>query len=248
MRNRISATWGREMAKSNRHGFTLVEMAVVLVILGLLLSALIIPISTQIDQRNYAETRKSLDEIREALIGYGLTRGYLPCPAISALNGLEDRNIATGLCNNRVGFLPWVELGVGHTDGWGHLYRYSVTPAYANSLTSVTLSTLGDITIATSDGAGGYINLTTAAAPMPAAVFSQGKNGNSAVDINGNILPDASTTNLGEDANSNSAGTALISRDISDNTATAGGEFDDLVVWISPRVYLSRLINAGRLP
>lgn len=228
-------------------GFTLVEMAVVLVIVGLLLASLIVPISSQIDQRNYFETRKSLEEVKEALMGYGLTRGYLPCPAISATNGLEDRT--AGICNKRVGFLPWAELGVSRADGWGHLYRYTVTLAYANSPSALSLSPLTprDITIQTRDSAGAIVNLTSAA-DIPVAVFSQGKNSNSAVDTNGNIIPDSSATNDDEDANSASVGTVLISREISENSATLGGEFDDVVVWISPTIYVSRMVSVGRLP
>src|SRR5689334_11149177 len=123
-RHQLSSTMSKKI--SRYQGFTLVEMAVVLVILGLLLSTLLIPLSAQIDQRNYAETREQLDEIREALIGYGASHGYLPCPAVSASNGSEDRSANTCTGNKRVGFLPWAELGVPKLDSWGHLYRYSV--------------------------------------------------------------------------------------------------------------------------
>ena len=63
-----------------RAGFTLVEMAVVLVIVGLMLGGMLIPITAQMDQRNYSETRQRMNDIREALIGYGLAHGHLPCP------------------------------------------------------------------------------------------------------------------------------------------------------------------------
>ena len=55
---------------SGERGFTLVEMTIVLVIIGLLISSLIPPLSAQMDQRNVNETREQLANIREALIGF----------------------------------------------------------------------------------------------------------------------------------------------------------------------------------
>ncbi|HLD09715.1 MAG TPA: prepilin-type N-terminal cleavage/methylation domain-containing protein, partial [Methylophilaceae bacterium] len=54
------------------NGFTLVEMAVVLVIVGLLLAGLLMPLSAQLDQRNTTDTQKALAEIQQALIGYAI--------------------------------------------------------------------------------------------------------------------------------------------------------------------------------
>jgi prepilin-type N-terminal cleavage/methylation domain-containing protein len=45
--------------KMNRAGFTLVEMAIVLVIVGLLLGGLLMPLSAQIEQRRIGETQKA---------------------------------------------------------------------------------------------------------------------------------------------------------------------------------------------
>ena len=56
-------------------GFTLVEMAIVLVIVSLLLTGLVPTISSQIDQRQRNETRKQLDDIRDALLGFAITYG-----------------------------------------------------------------------------------------------------------------------------------------------------------------------------
>ena len=76
-------------------GFTLVEMAIVLVIVGLLISAFLAPLNAQQNLKDYNETQKNLDEIKESLIGYAISHGYFPCPAISASNGAEDRTGAS---------------------------------------------------------------------------------------------------------------------------------------------------------
>lgn len=227
-------------------GFTLVEMAVVLVILGLLLGGMLVPVGAQIDQKNYSDTRKALEEAREALIGFALVKGYLPCPAISFTDGRENRT--GGVCNIRSGFLPWAELGVRPADSWGHLYRYSVTPAFANVASPVVMSPLTnrDITIRTRNSVGSLENLSNVD-DVPAVIMSFGKNGYFATTKEGVLLPSASATNLDENNNAVNE-RVFVARDITASTAVDGGEFDDIVVWISPNVYASRMVAAGRLP
>jgi type II secretory pathway pseudopilin PulG len=43
-------------------GFTLVELAVVVLVVTLLLGSLLIPLATQVEQRNVSETQKRLQE------------------------------------------------------------------------------------------------------------------------------------------------------------------------------------------
>jgi prepilin-type N-terminal cleavage/methylation domain-containing protein len=231
-----------------RKGFTLVEMAVVLVIIGIGLGGLLLTLSAQIDLRNYAATRQAMEEIKEALIGYSLSHGYLPCPAKSAIDGTENR-AGTGACNTRVGFLPWQELGVPRDDSWNRLYRYSVTNAYSNSVNTVNLSptTARDITIQTRNNAGALVNLSNAD-DIPAAVISHGKNGFGATSVDGVLIADSSANNSDEETNYNGVGTLLISKEYSDVKNSAFSEYDDIVVWLSPNIYLSKLVSVGRLP
>lgn len=244
--------WLNMIKKINSRGFTLVEIAIVLVIVGLLISAFLAPLSAQRDLKDYAETQKHMEEIKESLIGYALTHGYFPCPAISAINGAEDRTGATctdtGTGSKRAGFLPWAELGVPKLDNWNHLYRYSVTIAYTNSLTKITLSPLtsADITIRTRNSLGNLVDLTNANV-VPFAVASMGRNGLGATNDDGTISPDLSVTNTDEDANVGGT-TIFVSRIFSSNTATGGGEFDDLVTWVPSGAYISRLVQANQLP
>jgi prepilin-type N-terminal cleavage/methylation domain-containing protein len=72
-------------------GFTLVEMAMVLAIVALLLTGLVPTISSQLEQRKISETKSNLSEIQQALIGFALINGRLPCPSQSSL--------ATGTAN-----------------------------------------------------------------------------------------------------------------------------------------------------
>src|ERR1700739_3194100 len=137
------------MKTSAQHGFTLVEIAIVLVIVGLIICGLITPLSMQIEQRKVTETQRALDEAREALIGYALHNGYLPCPAISAANGQEDRSGIACTDTRRLGFLPWATLGLPKLDSWNHLFRYSVAPAFSHSGQLVTLRRPRGLTLST---------------------------------------------------------------------------------------------------
>src|SRR5258708_14413553 len=65
-------------------GFSLVELAVALAIIALLLAGALIPLSTQIDVRNGADTQRSMESIRDAITGFAQANGRLPCPANGA--------------------------------------------------------------------------------------------------------------------------------------------------------------------
>lgn len=233
-------------------GFTLVELAIVMFIVALLLGGMLLPLSAQQDIRARQETEKNLGEIRDALVGYSITNGYLPCPAPTDLstNGAEATRVAaTGACPIRVGLLPWVTLGLGRTDSWSRRYRYSVTSAFSNNGTGsgakLTTSSVGDITISTRNVAGA---LQTLAANVPAAVVSHGALGAWAYTETGAQIADSANLNTDEDTNGNDAsGTAFVSRTPMSQGAAAPGEFDDIVIWLSANTLFNRLVSAGKL-
>lgn len=221
------------------HGFTLIEVAITLFIVALLLGGLLVPLGTQVEQRKVTETQKALDEIKEALIGFTIANGRLPRPATTNVDGNEKAACASeGACT---GFIPWATLGLTKLDGWGKIFVYSVTPAFANS--SISFTTTATKTVQTRDTAGTLISL---ASSTPVVILSQGKN-NWGVGDSGNAFADTSATNTDEDTN-NSATVNFISRTQTDNKAAPGGEFDDIVTWVSPNILFNRLVAAGKLP
>jgi prepilin-type N-terminal cleavage/methylation domain-containing protein len=235
-------------------GFTLIEVAVGVLIVTLLLGSVLVPLTTQVERRQAAETERRLTEIKEALVGFAAINGYLPCPAVSATDGTEHRT--GGSCFDlgggnpkRVGFLPWVTLGVPPLDPWGNLYRYSVDPAFADT-NYLTLDAKGDIVIRTRNAAGVAVNLTNNTPPeIPVVVLSHGKNAHGAIGEGGQVraTPAGWGAAMDEYANANNA-TEFWLRTRSNNPAATGGEFDDIVVWISPNVLMARMVAAGRLP
>jgi hypothetical protein len=219
-------------------------------IIVLLLGSILIPLTTQVNQRKISDTQKSMEDIKEALIGYAVAHGHLPCPAISATNGQEDRTANECTGGKRQGFVPWETLGIPKADAWGNIYRYSVTPAFASSATLFGISTASDITIRTRNAAGSLVTLTNTNI-VPAVILSHGANGYGAFSSEGvaQELP-ANWLTLFPDENTNSTGsTGFISRSQQGpGSAGAGGEFDDLVTWVTRYGLLNRMITASKLP
>ncbi|WP_159356217.1 type II secretion system protein [Methylovorus glucosotrophus] len=204
-------------------GFSLIELSIVLVIVGLVIAGMLVPLSAQIDQKNYNETQRAMAELRDGLIGYASSNGYLPCPDTTG-DGREDRD-GTGACvvDPAEGNLPWADLGMGKQDAWGQKYRYRVTNGFANSVTKFTLSTTPSMTITDTSG-------VTLALRVPAVIVSKGKSGAGA-GVNEQENTD-NDDNLVSDVPS----------------AVAGNEFDDIVVWVPSTLLLNRMLSAGKLP
>lgn len=240
-----AAAFGRSGCRSIVRGFTLVEVAVAMLVVALLLGSLLAPLATQLDQRNYAHTQRILEETREALLGFAMANGRLPRPATSDLDGSERTTdcLTNAECT---GYVPWVALGTARTDSWGKLLRYSVTRAFANSGATVTLDTAGVKRVMTRTGTGTLI----LADQVVAVVISHGAH-NWGRGIDGNDHGDASSTNADEDANATHDGqdsAPFYARTRSEVPTAPGGEFDDVVIWIPQTLLASRLIAAGRLP
>ncbi|MGH8639977.1 MAG: type II secretion system protein, partial [Burkholderiales bacterium] len=126
-----------------QRGFTLIELAVVIAVVGLLLGSLMVPLATQVEARQIGEARRILQDAREALNGFAIANGRLPCPASSVSNGVESP-VGGGACTNaHDGFLPAATLGIMPADqegfaidSWGNRIRYAVTNANASAFTT----------------------------------------------------------------------------------------------------------------
>jgi prepilin-type N-terminal cleavage/methylation domain-containing protein len=127
------------------NGFTLIEVAMVVVVIGLLLTILIGMSASLIAQQRAQTTRSRLANIDTALALFVAANKRLPCPAdgrvASATGGEENLDPnppppvpPTRLCagNQQHGVVPWRALGLSGADiedGWGTRFTYRVGPA-----------------------------------------------------------------------------------------------------------------------
>jgi len=156
---------------SPSRGFTLAEMAIAVVILALLLFGAMVPLSAQLEIRNVAETRRTMDSIRDAIIGFAQANGRLPCPANGAIasgaTGAGTEQFGTGpninICAAPIGVVPWVTLGTPEVDAWQRRFTYRVSPAFADLAAASTWAT----TAPPSPGSQNQACPTVPSGPMP---------------------------------------------------------------------------------
>src|SRR5690349_4292752 len=245
-------------------GFTILEMVVSLFVLALLLASVLTPLRTQVHEHKMDETRRLLEQAREALLGYAAAHGYFPCPADGGSNGQEaaGTNHIVGTCPVYHGYLPAALLGYTSTDGQGYALdawglganriRYAVSDQTVggianavtriNGLRSIPITALAITSFFHVCQSGSGVNpgndcgtAITLASNAAVVVWSSGANAASG----GTSVHEAENPNQ----NGGSADRIFVSRLHSD---VPGHEFDDLVAWIPATALLSRLIMAGQ--
>jgi prepilin-type N-terminal cleavage/methylation domain-containing protein len=248
--------------KRRQLAFTLTELAVVMVIVGLLIGAGMITLSAQVEMRNTDETNRRLNAAVDALIGFAISNGRLPCPATAGTTG-DEAPAGGGNCTTWYGgLLPARTIGFTPVDGggygvdvWGNPIRYAI----ANLITGCTgSSATPHFTLAANLKANGVscrpndldicqtssgISATSCnTAPRVAStqtialiVYSTGKNGGIA-------------SSYGADESANTDGDRVFVSRTQGSADTGGGQFDDLMVIVPVGVLYSKLIAAGILP
>lgn len=264
------------MIKYSARGFTLIEIAIVLFIVGLLIAGLLGPLETQLEARDRNATIETMDEILEILYGFAITNGRLPCPDVTG-DGRADpvfdpNNATTANCNgNDEGFLPWVDLGSARGDAWGNRFRYRVTrPDFTlpdsdgicnGNGVELDLCANGNLIVQTrgdnpaSGGVEGKF-LLNLAETLPAIIISHGRNGFGATAVTGIARPAPPAANADELMNTDND-TNFMSRIFTDESNGCADdtdetsplcEYDDIVKWLAPPLLNNRMVVSGQLP
>ncbi|MFT4862853.1 MAG: prepilin-type N-terminal cleavage/methylation domain-containing protein [Pseudohongiellaceae bacterium] len=233
-------------------GFSLIEMAVVLLIISALLGGLLVSVGTTREVGNRNSTEDALQDIVDALYGFAQANDRLPCPATAASNGFSAP-AAAGPCSVgttfTAGFVPSGTLGLSGrlnvnnllSDAWGNPYRYVVTNAAASAFTSANMGSETVANLATQANLQICDSASCAAVVannLPAVVLSMGANW-------------AAFTGADEVENSGEITVAGYRMPNNLDFVTSGyveDVFDDMLNWVSPNLLVSKMIAAGQLP
>lgn len=251
-------------------GFSLVELAVVLAIVGLLVGSLMYTLSAQVEQRNFEDTRRRLEQARELVLAFAIVNGRLPCPAVcadpptcSAGGGEAPAGGTTACTANYGGFLPARTIGYQHVDPggyaldtWGNKIRYAVS---ATTWGTTPFALFTKQHVAESATAAWSISQTPADLVICASATgitattcgtaTRVTNQNVVVAIvysTGKNGAFTCATCVDEAANTN--GDRVFVFHTPTPSTAANGEFDDQFTWITVGELYGKLIAAGQLP
>ncbi|RLB08731.1 MAG: hypothetical protein DRG27_05325 [Deltaproteobacteria bacterium] len=132
----------------SQKGFTLIEIAIVMVILGILLGGGIPLFRSLMEQKKRNETISYMKEVKEVLISYAKIYGRLPFADTDG-DGVEDSN-------SYYGFLPYVTLSVSPVDSYSRHLKYEVnrnlTIDKNTTCTTIRSGLVGNPKVVDSDG------------------------------------------------------------------------------------------------
>ena len=156
------------VVNNNQKGFTLVEIAIVLLVVTILVGYTVALFPKQQELKQYRAADSEMDRVIEAIIGFAQVNGRLPCPAIPNSLGLENGDSVSG-CNNYGGFIPANTLGIEGRlnrdslmmDPWGNPYRYYVSSSDFGTSGDADFIVAGEIRAVglVDSNADGYIDL-----------------------------------------------------------------------------------------
>lgn len=240
----------------SQSGFSLIELAIVLIVVALLGSGALFGLSSQHKQIQFHESAQQVEIALDALMGFSMSVGRLPCPAdpsIPSKNGAgkEETTCTPANCDPKSsgcecackyehGVLPWQTLALAELDPWGNRLTYFAGREFSNPVsyddemkgikTRFTLETVGRANIQNGSG-------QAVASEVPAVIVSHGPRGQGAYTDTGQKIAGA----MGDEQLNASGTQTFISK-------TPTETFDDQVAWIVPTVLKSRLVSVGKLP
>lgn len=140
-----------------QRGFTLIEMAIVLAVFGLLVGGGLVAMTPLLERTRLKQTAANLDQIEQALQLFFIRNNHLPCPANGGLAssaagyGRENGSAIPPSSGCTIapanGIVPWNTLGLPEDvsyDGWSRRISYVVADDYNSTFTSGAVSAADD--------------------------------------------------------------------------------------------------------
>lgn len=225
-------------------GFSLLEMALALVILSLMMGWLITPIRVQLGLQKYQQTDQRLAMAQQALLGHAIIYHYLPCPDTDQPPDGWENVLANQSCASDEGILPWGQLGLVATDAWGRFFRYRADSTFTHHSQWFSVSAAENATnIQVTWDAGA----ASSNASRPAAIIlSHGENGLGGIQSvsGGQTYAMAAPVHVDEQENAD-GDLAFIDKA---QQQTGSAVFDDRLVMLSPKVLIQQMVQSQRLP
>lgn len=217
MREYMQKRCSKRTSIKNEAGFSLIELAIVMVIIGLLTVPLLQRYNIYREQERLDYTTIAMNALNNALGDYYIAHGYYPLPAdraiafgqtdhgkqvaLSALTALSPGSCTSGNGACKVagdpgfaytGGIPYVDLGIPYSDmvdGYKNLISYSVSEDMADPARANDETRVGSITVNEVKVATGGASTTTAHENIYYALTSYGNNGAGSFNVNGLQVP-----------------------------------------------------------
>jgi len=109
-------------------GFSLIEMAITLAIIGFLVGGLLPTMTNYSKYTRRTNTRAVLDSVTQSITGYIIINKRFPCPDTDddGVENLDLSDLDNIKCSEQFGTLPWADLGIGRHDAWGNAFNYAI--------------------------------------------------------------------------------------------------------------------------
>jgi len=235
-----------------QYGFSMIELAVVLTIVGIVMSMVLPMLGAMEIRQRTTTTVQGLHNIEIALRSFIVQEKRLPCPALPNLSksnpnyGFEastpgNCDSATISGNTAHGIVPWrtLDMSSGLIDGYGQRFTYAVLQAatieqaFENTLT-------GQILVFNNEATPVQINNGNNSIVL---VMSHGKNGYGGYLPGGNRKTLPSSTPEQENTDDDNRFIATSFNEVSGNT----NEFDDRLIYWSQASIAAPIILNGLL-